>query len=169
MSEPPIDVPSAPPVVIRHALGPADVARLIAYFREHSTESSNRSMAKAGIRVSACPPDMPQLNILVERAAELVGLPVNAHNLFVGRYPPGADLNWHIDMDPPYDDTVSFSLMLSDPGQDFTGGEFATFDGTVALQSGDLVAFTARTPHKVAPVETGERIVLICFGRWVYQ
>jgi len=33
---------------------------------------------------------------------------------------------------------------------------------------GDMIAFTAETPHQVTRIKTGERLVLVCFGYYVH-
>lgn len=63
-----------------------------------------------------------------------------------------------------YGRTVSFSIMLADPGQDFTGGEFYANGKPVPLKRGDLVGFTAMTPHRVSRIASGARLVWIAFG-----
>ena len=42
----------------------------------------------------------------------------------------------------------------------------ARINVAVDLHRGDMVAFTARTLHRVTRVETGERLVLLSFADW---
>jgi hypothetical protein len=62
---------------------------------------------------------------------------------------------------------LTCDMMLSDPGKDFTGGEFRTLesDGTLTTHTfdrGDCLIFVSHKPHCVAPVQSGERRVLVC-------
>lgn len=87
------------------------------------------------------------------------------------RYPPGTDHFWHVDRNsqdvPSLNRTVSFSLLLSTPGVDFTGPDFQTNSGVADLRCSDMVAFTSKTRHSVTTIESGVRLVLICFGSYL--
>jgi predicted 2-oxoglutarate/Fe(II)-dependent dioxygenase YbiX len=84
------------------------------------------------------------------------------------RYWPGVGHDWHADGSWVHEQsrgrTVSFSLLLNEPGRDFAGGEFETEFGPIDLHAGDAVAFTAATMHRVLPVTAGYRLVLVCFA-----
>lgn len=61
---------------------------------------------------------------------------------------------------------ITIDFMLSDPGVDFTGGEFCTAegDGSYSQHSfarGDALLFVSHKPHCVRPVRTGMREVMI--------
>ena len=61
---------------------------------------------------------------------------------------------------------LTIDVMLSQPGADFKGGAFQTpeADGSVRahrFEYGDALVFVSHKPHFVAPVEAGERRVLI--------
>jgi predicted 2-oxoglutarate/Fe(II)-dependent dioxygenase YbiX len=56
--------------------------------------------------------------------------------------------------------------MLSKPDDDFTGGVFETSARPVPLSIGDAVAVTASSSHRVTPVRSGDRVVLVAFGSW---
>lgn len=58
---------------------------------------------------------------------------------------------------------LSLSLLLSEPGIDFMGGQFLINDGrqesplTIPLRKGEVAAFPSWMIHKVAPVTSGTR------------
>ena len=54
----------------------------------------------------------------------------------------------------------------SDPLAIFQRGAFKTHSGPIDARCGDAVAFTAATPHCVAAVESGKRLVMVAFGAW---
>ena len=65
---------------------------------------------------------------------------------------------------------ITLDCMLSEPGEDFGGGTFQTLeaDGTMKehqFEYGDVVGFVSHKYHCVAPLEWGERNVLI-FELW---
>lgn len=107
---------------------------------------------------------------LARQAGDHFGLPVNAIDPGVLRYGPGAHHPGHRDRSPAemhsHDRTVSLSVLLSEPREDFTGGEFETFlDGSVEAGLGDAMAVTAATRHRVGVVESGHRYVDVVFGK----
>ena len=62
---------------------------------------------------------------------------------------------------------LTCDLMLSNPGEDFTGGEFCTMepDGHLVkhrFERGDCLVFVSHKPHCVSAVTSGERRVLVC-------
>jgi PKHD-type hydroxylase len=83
----------------------------------------------------------------------------------------GGLYDWHMDMilgdaHPDFNEQtrkLSLSLLLSEPGVDFTGGEFLVNDGrqdtplTIPLRKGEAAAFPSWIIHKVAPVTWGTR------------
>jgi hypothetical protein len=62
---------------------------------------------------------------------------------------------------------VTIDVMLSEPGRDFTGGQFCTpeADGSTTahggLERGDALVFVSHKRHHVRPVESGLRRVLV--------
>ena len=101
-------------------------------------------------------------------------------------YRPGHYYHWHVDDDisshvhygPPafgflrqevteYVRKLSFSLQLTDPSE-YTGGDVQIFDDiggrgmfTIPKERGTLCIFDSRTRHRVKPVKTGKRFVLV--------
>jgi PKHD-type hydroxylase len=83
----------------------------------------------------------------------------------------GGFYDWHMDMilgdgcPDVQEETrkLSLSLLLSEPGVDFTGGDFLVNDGrqdtplTIPLRKGEVAAFPSWMIHKVAPVTSGTR------------
>ncbi|GAA1550429.1 hypothetical protein GCM10009827_083870 [Dactylosporangium maewongense] len=109
-------------------------------------------------------------NTLVQ-AGKALGAPINYCGEFgVLEYPPGYQFNEHTDYvdenADTWDRTVSLSLLLNEPGRDFRGGQFELGGKDMDLHRGDLVAFTARTPHAVRKVTAGRRLVLVAFGEY---
>jgi predicted 2-oxoglutarate/Fe(II)-dependent dioxygenase YbiX len=88
-------------------------------------------------------------------------------------YRSGEFYKWHIDGSVA--DTfgarhrkLGFSLMLSDPETDFTGGEFQIIPGgnpddvnSTKMKKGDLIAFPSFIPHQVTEVLSGKRKSLV--------
>lgn len=102
--------------------------------------------------------------------SEHFGADVNLCNYQICEYLPGDEFEQHTDRydaaASSWDRTVSFSLLLSEPGVDFEGGEFEVNGISQGLRRGDLIGFTALTPHAVRKVTAGRRMVLIAFGEW---
>jgi PKHD-type hydroxylase len=83
----------------------------------------------------------------------------------------GGFYDWHMDMilGDGYPDVgearrkLSLSLLLSEPGVDFIGGQFLVNDGrqdtplAIPLRKGGMAAFPSWMIHKVAPVTWGTR------------
>lgn len=89
-------------------------------------------------------------------------------------YKEGGYYNWHVDgaFDKrsfgPAMRKLGFSLLLSDPDDEYTGGEFQIIPGgnpdgivTQKISKGDIVAFPSFIPHRVAPVTSGKRKSLV--------
>lgn len=119
---------------------------------------------------SAVPADLVYaVQSLADGGGALFGLDTGGDlRAVVLRYTAGFGHDWHADRSHAYqfasERTVSFSVLLNEPGQDFTGGEFETEFGPVDLHAGDAVLFTAETQHRVAPVTAGARLVIVCFA-----
>jgi len=101
-------------------------------------------------------------------------------------YRPGHYYHWHVDDNisnhiqyapPPfgvarqditeYVRKLSFSLQLTDPSE-YTGGDVQIIDDTggrgmmtIPKERGTLCIFDSRTRHRVKPVKTGKRFVLV--------
>lgn len=119
--------------------------------------------------MATVPDFMRRAVALLFRAGEAAfGLEVNAMDEpFLLLYPEGIGHRPHKDWSPTTVDgsntrTVSMTWMLSDG---FTGGELCTTYGKHVARFGEAVLFTAETEHWVEPVESGERFVLIAFGK----
>ena len=89
-------------------------------------------------------------------------------------YTEGGFYNWHVDgaferrSFGPSMRKLGFSLLLSEPEEDFTGGEFQIIPGgnpehvlTQALKKGDILAFPSFIPHRVSTILTGKRKSLV--------
>jgi predicted 2-oxoglutarate/Fe(II)-dependent dioxygenase YbiX len=105
---------------------------------------------------------------LLQRVGSSFGLPVNNVSLdFIRGYADGEGLGTHIDLVPKHpwtwDRTVSFSILLSDR-KDFAGGDLIVNGKTMRAGVGDLIGFTAVTPHSVTPVTRGSRYVWLGSG-----
>jgi PKHD-type hydroxylase len=100
-------------------------------------------------------------------------------------YRPGHYYHWHIDDDinvqlqyaqptrsvvrsevTEYVRKLSFTLQLTDPGE-YTGGDVQIFHDicrelfTIPKERGTLCIFDSRTRHRVKPIKTGKRFVLV--------
>lgn len=90
-------------------------------------------------------------------------------------YTVGQFYNWHIDGDiretfGPQHRKLGFSIMLSDPKTDFTGGDFEIIPSgnpansqTILVNYGDIIAFPSFVPHRVTEVVSGTRKSLVCW------
>ncbi len=100
---------------------------------------------------------------------DALGLPVNHCEYAILEYLPGDHFEEHTDRTgdaDTWDRTVSFSLLLNEPDEGFGGGEFEIDGEVIELKSGDLIGFTAATPHSVREITWGRRLVLVAFGEW---
>ena len=98
-------------------------------------------------------------------AARSLGAKVDVIDLGLIRYPAGVGHKQHRDRERAMEygrtRTVTFSLLLTEPGVSHTGGEFFGADGVpVDATIGELIAWEASTLHGVAPVQTGARIAV---------
>lgn len=161
-------VEAQPPWVMRGFLAPDQVKTMRQEFkRAHRAGETERDETDPGDTwgtVELCQTALP----LLQTVGRHFGLPVDAVTSHVIRYGPGDDFDEHTDATEEYADsldrTVSFSLLLSEPGEDFTGGKFYANGERVKLRAGDLVGFTARTPHRVGAVKSGRRLVWVGFA-----
>jgi hypothetical protein len=141
------------------------------YERARLTRLSEIPLEGIHVKWILIPAAEPWMVTLHTPAMRHFGVESNRTGGFFMRYFPGSSLSWHadrnVDIDPDSShSTVSISVLLSEPGIDFTGGDFETPFGVVPLRKGDAVAITGGTLHRVTTVETGERSVLILFGTW---
>jgi predicted 2-oxoglutarate/Fe(II)-dependent dioxygenase YbiX len=91
-------------------------------------------------------------------------------------YNEGCHYDWHTDYacdpDAKRCRKMSMSLVLNQVGTDYEGGEFqfqSSFPGqlkfdTRSLNLGDMVIFSTYTPHRVLPVLSGKREVLVAWA-----
>jgi PKHD-type hydroxylase len=86
----------------------------------------------------------------------------------ISRYEPGMGYGTHVDDafmgSPPMRTDLSFTLFLSEPG-DYAGGELvieqADGEHGYKLEAGSLVLYPATTLHRVEPVTSGRRTVVV--------
>jgi len=88
-------------------------------------------------------------------------------------YVEGEYYGWHIDADSkdtfgPHHRKLGFSLLLSDPEDEFTNGELQIMPSgnpskidAIPMKKGDLAAFPSFVPHQVTKVGTGKRKSLV--------
>ncbi|MBW7849872.1 MAG: Fe2+-dependent dioxygenase [Rhodospirillales bacterium] len=99
-------------------------------------------------------------------------LPLRFSRPIVARYEPGMEYGLHVD-NPLLGGAagmmrtdVSVTVFLSDPA-DYDGGELVLAEGAAEhrakLARGDAFAYATGTPHRVAPVTRGARIVAVCW------
>lgn len=97
------------------------------------------------------------------RPKQLVGL-------LVSRYRPGMEYGLHVDdaMMQGVRTDLSFTLFLSGP-QAYEGGELVIegndADSTIKLAAGSAVLYPTTGLHRVAPVTSGERLVVVGWVR----
>lgn len=97
--------------------------------------------------------------------------PKQLHSLLVSRYEPGMDYGLHVDgalmgMDVTCRADVSLTLFLSDPGA-YEGGELALESGSgelhFKLNARALICYPSTTLHRVMPVRSGLRLVVVAW------
>lgn len=147
------------------------VAALDALQRIHTDHTEARTQEMCAGCAEAVVPRLdlygPPSLALARTAADVFGVRCNAVRPYVLRYVRGDHHPWHTDTNPAEPGrTVSFSVLLSEPGVDFEGGVFETAAGPVDLGRGDVVAFAALTAHRVTEVTAGVRYALVGFGSW---
>lgn len=168
---PAADVRPAPAVLIRHALPVDVVAELVGLFEQHA-EYPDLDGYRPPRQHAALPWDEwgPLITELLHMVGEVHNLPVTYATASVMGYTEGDRFEQHTDLVPDvprtWDRTVSLSVLLNQPGQDFTGGELEINGQPVQLEAGDLLGFTAATPHAVRPITSGRRLVLVAFGEY---
>ncbi|MEV6890348.1 2OG-Fe(II) oxygenase [Kribbella sp. NPDC051137] len=168
---PAVDARPAPAVLIRQALPDDVIADLVDLF-ERTAEYPDLDGYRPPRQHAALPWDDwgPLISELLHIVGEAYGLPVNYATASVMSYTPGDQFEQHTDrvseVPSTWDRTVSLSLLLNQPGQDFAGGQLEINCQPVELEAGDLLGFTAATPHAVRPITTGRRLVLVAFGEY---
>jgi hypothetical protein len=157
--------------IIEHQTPTSDViGRRFRRENEFAMRAQYRATGPVGIQTL---PEQfhPTLASILGTAGRHFRLPVNSCIPQLMRYQPGAHIRVHTDRNSDfeftsYSRTIGFSLLLSEAGRDFQGGELWVGSNHVELSCCDAVAFTSMTPHLVTPVEAGLRDVLVGFGSW---
>lgn len=90
-------------------------------------------------------------------------------------YTEGGFYKWHVDTESkdtfgPMHRKLGFSIILSNPDTDYTGGEFQIMPSgnpndvnSTILKKGDVMAFPSFIPHQVTTVTSGKRRSLVCW------
>lgn len=166
------DVQPGPAAVLSGALPPEVLDQLWEWIGRQAFDPRVRNMGgqrqPGGVMIS--PPSWltPWLYSAFQPLVDYFDLPVDAVNAQVVAYDVGECAREHVDNTPGnakmLDTTISLSALLSEPGEDFTGGQLRVNGQPIDLHAGDVCGFTAATPHEVTPVESGERLVVIAFG-----
>ena len=158
------EVRSAPPMIVRQMY--PDCAPLMEQWA--TGDRLSREDDEDAERVALPGAFAPVVIGILTQVAEHFGVPysLSSTRASIARYKPGTHRDWHVDAGPDHPSssrwTVAFSLLLND---DFAGGDLEVHpSGPVQMSPGDVVGFTSRTPHRVWPVEHGERFVLLGFG-----
>ena len=169
----------APATIWKGVCDAAACAELIQHFKDthdpeiHETYRDMRSVNRSAA-LSACDPPasyVDGLNQFARVVCARFAMPVTGVSFILGRYQAGARQAWHMDANPDIDRqgahrVASYSMLLSQPGEDFEGGELEFAEGVADFGRGDLAGFTARTRHQVRPVLSGERFVVIAFAEY---
>jgi hypothetical protein len=175
--DPTPELPEAPPIgvdsILFRAALPDPIIDLLTAIPRPDRPMPREEDGRLLPRVAALPPWDPWGIGFADgmaRVATALNLPVNYLDSYaVVEYLPGDSFQEHTDLyehADSWDRTVSFSLLLSEPGKDFEGGEFEIMGEPMGLRRGDMIGFTSRTPHSVTPIVAGRRLVLIAFGEW---
>jgi len=109
-----------------------------------------------------------QQKLSVNEVLLAAALPRQFSPLLISRYEPGMRYGAHVDDafmgTPPMRTDLSFTLFLSRP-EDYAGGELVLeqTDGEheYKLAAGSLVLYPSTTLHRVEPVESGRRTVVV--------
>lgn len=162
------DVQPGPAGRLEGALPPNLVRRLLDHVARQPFDPGTRLLAEAGPAVPVPEWLHPWLGSTFDLLAQAYRLPVDHVSGSIVAYEPGESAGEHVDAGPALartlDRTVSLTAMLTEPGEDFTGGQLRVNGQPIELRAGDVVGFTAATPHEVTPVESGERLVVVAFG-----
>lgn len=90
-------------------------------------------------------------------------------------YTEGGFYGWHVDTESkdtfgPYHRKLGFSIMLSDPETEYTGGDFQIMPSgnlndvnSTKVKKGDVIAFPSFIPHQVTTITSGKRRSLVCW------
>lgn len=88
------------------------------------------------------------------------------------RYVPGGGYDWHSDYgiseNPKGDRKLSMSIQLS-PMWDYSGGDviirdWYNRDCFMDRELGNIMVFDSRAPHKVKPLNSGERLAIVAWA-----
>lgn len=151
-----------PPLVLPGYLSPAQVE----WIRQRLTAGRpGVEMGKGGPIRWTVPEPLPGMTrVTLDLVGRHFNLPVHHVDPGVVVYGPGSEFPEHTDAWPGMQRTVSFSVLLSSPGEEFDGGDFLIDGKPVPVGLGGLVGFTADTLHSVATVASGQRTSWIGFG-----
>lgn len=164
---------------LQNVLSPEEVARvreLVAEGRFVSGLATNpHSRIKRNLQLPYDDPQGDEASKLVRAALfrsqavrDLV-LPKQMARPTICRYEPGMTYGYHVDeavfpSQPPMRSDVSCTVFLSDP-EEYEGGELEIESGAGVIRlkgkAGDAVVYPSTTIHRVAPIESGERLVAI--------
>ncbi len=164
----------APPIVLDNLLDPDQLAGIEQRcdFARH-LEPADYTSFDDRTEFAPVPADLMYVVAgIADAASTAFNLPVSRVQATMLRYHPGVGHDWHTDGNDLYDvgrdRTVSFSLLLNQHGVDYTGGQFQVDHNgeqwQAELNAGDAVIFTAATRHRVRPVTSGRRLVIVCFA-----
>ena len=84
-----------------------------------------------------------------------------------------AKYDFHCDAQPVEDNyTIKLTALVNLSEQKYSGGKLELFDGSHIKQikeldePGSMVVFKSDTPHRVTPVENGDRMTLVIWRMW---
>lgn len=162
------EVPVADVLVLPGLFTPEVCDGLWAYYCEQDYNNAPSAVPTSGPAVTP-PPELWHLGLaLLQKVGAHFGLPVTDADIGLVCYNEGEHFPEHCDsgsgLAKSLDRTVSFSAYLGEPGEHWTGGDLIVDGAKVEAHMGDLIGFTARTPHEVTPVESGDRFVLVALG-----
>jgi len=112
---------------------------------------------------------MPVLSraILGNNLFNILTMPRTVSNILVSRYQPGMEYGTHTDaaiMNSGHRSDISFTLFLSEPDS-YEGGDLILEtpfgEQAVRLKPGSLILYPTGELHRVSPVTSGERIVIV--------
>lgn len=167
---------------VREALSEAECDRLIAAgvgLRPSAVQHDGPATAETeGARTSSCA-ELPhgadtdwlfaRLHPKVQHLNQRWGFEITGYSApQLLRYRPGEHYAWHVDLGAGELATRKLSLVVHLSGPEaHTGGtlEFMPDLGAYQARRGTLVVFPSFVPHRVTPVLTGERWVLVT---WVH-
>ncbi|MDT8429700.1 MAG: Fe2+-dependent dioxygenase [Pseudomonadales bacterium] len=131
----------------------------------YARDKKHNQQAKPDTRVRALLAQV-ETALLGHELIIAAGRPKTLIRLLLSRYEPGMHYDNHIDdalLDKQRAD-LSFTLFLSDPGS-YEGGELVidepAAERSFKLEAGSLLLYPSTTLHRVEPVRSGRRLVLV--------